>query len=180
MKKRDELIHKEKLEVAATLQAAASAASNVHHHPFSFHHPAVMSHLPWKLVLSFSTHKVGGYALHPVHLESFFWRKNKFFFLFGIIWNCPNKWTVLKTYLASWWYDPWCNIWPKYINIYIYTYIHIYRLLTTTNEWFMAFSASHFALTNFWHKDFLITSWTLSICDAIHTDLHDWYYFKSK
>ena len=37
MKKRDELIHKEKLEVAATLQAAASAASNVHHHPFSFH-----------------------------------------------------------------------------------------------------------------------------------------------
>ena len=46
MKKRDELIHKEKLEVAATLQAAASAASNVHHHPFSFHHPAVMSHLP--------------------------------------------------------------------------------------------------------------------------------------
>ena len=46
MKKRDELIHKEKLEVAATLQAAASAASNVHHHPFSFHHPAVMPHLP--------------------------------------------------------------------------------------------------------------------------------------
>ena len=115
----------------------------------------------------------------------FIWRvfseeKISFFFLFGIIWNCPNKWTVLKTYLASWWYDPWCNIWPKYINIYIYTYIHIYRLLTTTNEWFMAFSASHFALTNFWHKDFLITSWTLSICDAIHTDLHDWYYFKSK
>ena len=47
MKKRDELIHKEKLEVAATLQAAASAASNVHH-PFTFPHPAVMSaHLPW-------------------------------------------------------------------------------------------------------------------------------------
>jgi len=46
MKKRDELIHKEKLEVAATLQAAASAASNVHH-PFTFPHPAVMSaHLP--------------------------------------------------------------------------------------------------------------------------------------
>ena len=48
MKKRDELIHKEKLEVAATLQAAASAASSsVHHHPFTFPHPAVMSaHLP--------------------------------------------------------------------------------------------------------------------------------------
>ena len=49
MKKRDELIHKEKLEVAATLQAAASAASNPHlnHHPFSFPHHAVMSaHLP--------------------------------------------------------------------------------------------------------------------------------------
>merc|ERR1712141_9881 len=48
MKKRDELIHKEKLEVAATLQAAASAASgSVHHHPFSFPHPAVMTaHLP--------------------------------------------------------------------------------------------------------------------------------------
>ena len=45
MKKRDELIHKEKIEVAATLQAAASAATNMHHHPFSFHHPAVMSHL---------------------------------------------------------------------------------------------------------------------------------------
>ena len=49
MKKQDELIYKEKLEFAATLQAAASAASNPHpnHHPFSFHpHPAVMSHLP--------------------------------------------------------------------------------------------------------------------------------------
>merc|ERR1719270_2256575 len=49
MKKRDELIHKEKLEVAATLQAAASAASNPHlnHHPISFPHHAVMSaHLP--------------------------------------------------------------------------------------------------------------------------------------
>lgn len=47
MKKRDELIHKEKLEVAATLQAAASAASSSVHHPFTFPHPAVMSaHLP--------------------------------------------------------------------------------------------------------------------------------------
>ena len=49
MKKQDEFIYKEKLEVAATLQAAASTASNPHlnHHPFSFHpHPAVMSHLP--------------------------------------------------------------------------------------------------------------------------------------
>ena len=49
MKKQDEFIYKEKLEVAATLQAAAFAASNPHpnHHPFSFHpHPAVMSHLP--------------------------------------------------------------------------------------------------------------------------------------
>ena len=47
MKKRDELIHKEKLEVAATLNAAAAASSSIHHHPFSFPHHAVMSaHLP--------------------------------------------------------------------------------------------------------------------------------------
>ena len=49
MKKRDELIHEEKIDVTTTLQAATSAASNPHlnHHPFSFHpHPAVMSHLP--------------------------------------------------------------------------------------------------------------------------------------
>ncbi len=49
MKKRDELIHKEKLEVAATLQAAAASAasSSAVHHPFSFPHHAVMSaHLP--------------------------------------------------------------------------------------------------------------------------------------
>ena len=49
VKKQDKLIFKEKLEVAAILQAAASVASNPHinHHPFSFHpHPAVMSHLP--------------------------------------------------------------------------------------------------------------------------------------